>query len=113
MTAADPERGSVRSKIVSLALLLAATPAPAQELAARGHALLSEMCASCHAIGTSDASAHPAAPPFRIISRRLDIDALYEKLREGLSSGHADMPTFRFTREDARAVRAYLRTIEE
>ena len=100
-------------KIMPLAVLLAASPAAAQELAARGHALLSEMCASCHAIEKSGASPHPAAPPFRAISRRFDIDDLYEKLREGLSSGHRDMPTFRFTREDARAVRAYLREIAE
>jgi len=100
-------------KIMLLAVLLVASPAAAQELAARGHALLSEMCASCHAIEKSGASPHPAAPPFRVISRRFDIDDLYEKLREGLSSGHRDMPTFRFTREDARAVRAYLREIAE
>jgi cytochrome c len=103
----------VSSKILPFAILLAASPAAAQELAARGHALLSEMCASCHAIERSGASPHPAAPPFRIISRRLDIDDVYEKLREGLSSGHRDMPTFRFTREDARGVRAYMRTIAE
>jgi len=100
-------------KIMLLAVLLVASPAAAQELAARGHALLSEMCASCHAIEKSGASPHPAAPPFRVISRRFEIDDLYEKLREGLSSGHRDMPTFRFTREDARAVRAYLREIAE
>jgi len=101
------------SKILPFAVLLAASPVAAQELAARGHTLLSEMCASCHAIEKSGASPHLAAPPFRIISRRLDIGDLYEKLREGLSSGHRDMPTYRFTREDARAVRAYLRIIAE
>jgi mono/diheme cytochrome c family protein len=103
----------VSTKILPIAILLAASPATAQELAARGHALLSEMCASCHGIERTGASPHPAAPPFRIISRRLEIDDLYEKLREGLSSGHHDMPTFRFTREDARAARAYLRAIAE
>ena len=101
------------SKILPFAVLLATSPVAAQELAARGYTLLSEMCASCHAIEKSGASPHPAAPPFRIISRRLDIGDLYEKLREGLSSGHRDMPSFRFTREDARAVRAYLRIIAE
>jgi mono/diheme cytochrome c family protein len=100
-------------RFLPLAVLLATSPAAAQELAARGHRLLSEMCASCHAIEKSGASPHPAAPPLRIISRRLNINDLYEKLREGLSSGHRDMPTFRFTREDARAVRAYLRKIEK
>ena len=111
--AVDTRRNRMSWKIMPLAVLLAASPAAAQELAARGHALLSEMCASCHAIEKTGASPHPAAPPFRVISRRLDIDDLYVKLREGLSSGHRDMPTFRFTREDARAARAYLRAVAE
>ena len=106
-------RDKVSSKLLPLALVLSVSPAAAQDLAARGHALLSEMCASCHAIEKSGASPHAAAPPFRIISRRFDIDDLYEKLRDGLASGHRDMPSFRFTREDARAVRAYLREIAE
>ena len=100
-------------RILLLAFLLAAREAAAQDLAARGHALLSEMCSSCHAVDKEGASPHPAAPPFRVISRRFDFDDLYERLREGLSAGHRDMPSFRFTREDARAVRAYLRSIEQ
>jgi hypothetical protein len=35
-----------------------------------------------------------------------------DRLREGLMSGHPDMPTFRFTREDARAFVLYLRSIQ-
>ena len=35
-----------------------------------------------------------------------------ERLREGLTVGHPDMPTFRFTREDARAFLLYLRSIQ-
>jgi cytochrome c len=101
-------------RALPLVLLLAAgSSAAAQELAARGHALLAEMCASCHAIEKSGASPHPAAPPFRRLSRRLDIDELYDRLREGLLAGHRDMPAFRFSREDARAIRAYVRSIEE
>ena len=100
--------------ITAFVLLLAGlVPAAAQDRIARGRALLTQMCSSCHAVGTRGASPNPAAPAFRIISRRMDLDDLYERLREGLSSGHRDMPTFRFSREDARAVRAYLRTIEK
>jgi cytochrome c len=99
--------------VLAVVLLLAGLgPAAAQGRVARGKALLTEMCASCHAVGTRGASPNPAAPAFRIISRRMELNELYERLRDGLSSGHRDMPTFRFTREDARAVRAYLRTIE-
>jgi cytochrome c len=96
-----------------LLLAAGASSAAAQELVARGRALVVEMCASCHAIEASGASPHPAAPPFRRLSRRLDIDDLYDRLREGLSAGHRDMPAFRFSRDDARAIRAYLHAIEE
>jgi hypothetical protein len=43
----------------------------------------------------------------------MDMDELMERMREGLSSGHRDMPMFRFSREDRRAIRSYLNTIQE
>ena len=43
---------------------------------------------------------------------RIDLDAFTDRLREGLQSTHADMPSFRFSRDDARAVVAYLRSIQ-
>ena len=42
------------------------------------------------------------APPFRTLDRWVDLDSFIDRLREGLMVGHPDMPTFRFTREDAR-----------
>ena len=39
-------------------------------------------------------------------------DFFMDRLREGLMAGHPDMPTFRFTREDARAFVLYLRSIQ-
>ena len=78
-----------------------------------GFALAERMCAQCHAIGKSGASAHSAAPAFRDLSRRVDLDDFITRLREGLISGHPDMLTFRFGREDARALTAYLRHIQE
>jgi len=42
----------------------------------------------------------------------VDLDSFTARLREGLISGHPDMPMFRFTREDARALTAYLRAIQ-
>jgi cytochrome c len=52
------------------------------------------------------------APAFRDLGNRVDLDDFTQQLREGLTSGHPDMPTFRFTREDARALTAYLRSIQ-
>lgn len=78
----------------------------------QGRAVAERMCAPCHAIGRADQSPHIGAPPFRNLDRRVDLDAFMTRLREGLTSGHPDMPTFRFTRQDARAFIAYLRSIQ-
>ncbi len=103
---------------LSLAGLLAALATAAAEesafspLALHGRALAARMCAPCHAIGHSGLSPHTGAPAFRTISRRVDLDTFTNRLREGLTSGHPDMPTFRFSRDDARALTAYLRAIQ-
>ena len=98
-------------------LLLAASVVRAEEngsraLEQRGRALAEDLCAPCHAIGTSGQSPHIGAPPFRQLHRRLDLDVFMDRLREGLMVGHPDMPTFRFTREDARAFVMYLRSVQ-
>jgi cytochrome c len=82
------------------------------ELERQGMALAERMCSACHAIGKTGASPHAPAPAFRNLGDRVDLDDFARRLREGLASGHPDMPTFRFTREDARALTAYLRSIQ-
>ena len=93
--------------------LLRCTDAFADERAERGQLLLTEHCAQCHALGRTGESPVPSAPAFRRIGERMDIDELMARMREGLSSGHKDMPMFRFSREDARAIRSYLNTIQD
>lgn len=78
----------------------------------RGRALLEKMCAQCHAVGRSGESPRAGAPPFSALDTRIDLDAFTSRLREGLASSHPDMPMFRFSREDAKAVVAYLRAIQ-
>jgi len=79
----------------------------------RGRTLLAQHCAGCHAIGRTGPSPLPAAPAFRTIGDRLDFEELFERMREGLSSGHKEMPTFRFDEEDAHAIRSYLHSIQQ
>ena len=81
-------------------------------LTQQGHALATRMCASCHAIGKDDASPHAAAPAFRNLDRRTDLDTFAARLRRGLMTGHQDMPTFRFSRDDAYAISAYVRSVQ-
>ena len=82
------------------------------ELERRGRALAERMCAECHAITEQGPSPHVGAPAFRALDRRLDLDSFMDRLREGLTVGHPDMPMFRFTSEDARAFVLYLRSIQ-
>jgi mono/diheme cytochrome c family protein len=79
----------------------------------RGKVLLETLCARRHAVGKTDRSPHPDAPPFRTFGD----DKLYDndfgkRLQDGLSTMHSDMPTFHFSREDAEAAVNYLRSIQ-
>jgi cytochrome c len=103
----------VISLVGAVTLLGLGAPASAQELVRHGRALLKEFCASCHAIGRHGRSPHAGAPPFRTLGRSFDLDDFPNVLERGISSGHPDMPEFKFSREDAEAARAYLRTIQE
>jgi cytochrome c len=109
-----PDGDMAKRSAIALSLLLALVSlGRTEELtqAERGHALVQRMCAQCHAIGETGASPHSGAPPFRRLHRLVDFNTFVDRLREGLMVAHPDMPTFRFTRQDARAVAAYLTSI--
>lgn len=96
-----------------LVILLFGTGAQAQDPAARGRAIARQNCASCHAIGTTGDSPHRSAPPFRTLGRSYNLDEINVMLQRGIFASHPDMPTFKFKPVDARALRAYLRSIAE
>jgi cytochrome c len=102
----------MKALLIASSLLFAAA-ALAQEPAQRGRALLEDHCESCHAVGKTGDSPRPAAPAFRTLSRSFDLDEFTQKLQRGLASGHPDMPEFKFSEDDARAVTAYLRSIQD
>jgi mono/diheme cytochrome c family protein len=79
----------------------------------KAQALLKEFCGRCHAIGNTGQSPHPYAPPFRDLGENMLYDEGFsQRLQNGLSSIHPDMPTFRFSQRDAGAVIEYLRAIQ-
>jgi mono/diheme cytochrome c family protein len=79
----------------------------------RAKGLLEKACARCHAVGRSGASPHADAPPFRFLGENKLYDEDFgQRLQDGLSSIHPDMPTFHFSRRDGAAVLDYLRTIQ-
>lgn len=97
-----------------LTLLLLAAPVAAAEdpQVALGSSLIELYCADCHATGRFGISPHPPAPPFRELHLRYDVEELTEALVEGLVSGHPDMPEFEFDPEQAAAIVAYLKSLE-
>jgi mono/diheme cytochrome c family protein len=91
----------------------AALPQNKRALESRGEGLVTTNCSRCHAVGPAGPSTHPQAPPFRTLGQRYPIEVLAEALAEGLSSGHPDMPEFRFEIDDVDAILAYLQSIQE
>ena len=78
----------------------------------RGETIARDLCSRCHVIGIAGDSPHPAAPRFRTLDNRTDLSKLARRIREGLLTGHEDMPMFRFDRGDADAMVAYIRSIQ-
>jgi mono/diheme cytochrome c family protein len=79
----------------------------------QAQALLTKFCSRCHAIGRTGKSPHAYAPPFRDLGEnKLYDESFSQRLQDGLSTIHPDMPTFRFSQRDAGAVIEYLRAIQ-
>lgn len=87
------------------------SPAAASSQASRGEALVKANCARCHAVGHSDRSYHPEAPPFRTLSQRYPLQDLEEALAEGISTGHPDMPEFVASPDQIDAIIAYISSL--
>jgi mono/diheme cytochrome c family protein len=80
----------------------------------RGKALLETLCGRCHAVSETGRSPHVDAQPFRTFGD----DKLYDndfgqRLQDGLTTIHPDMPAFRFGRSDAEAAVNYLKFLQE
>ena len=78
----------------------------------RGKVIAQGLCSRCHAIESIGDSPLPAAPRFRSLDVRTDLSKLAGRIRGGLLTGHEDMPMFRFDRDDADAMVAYIRSIQ-
>lgn len=100
---------------LSIAILIAASPAPAQDTGRairRGERIVTERCAMCHGTGPATTSPNPLAPPLRAIFKRYPAESLVESLQEGLVSAHPQMPTFVFSPGDTAAILSYLESIQ-
>lgn len=79
----------------------------------RAKAMLQDLCGRCHAVDLTGQSPNPLAPPFRHFGEKLYDTDMVQRLQDGLTTVHKEMPTFRFSREDAGAAVNYLRSIQK
>ncbi len=101
--------------LAAMIVVVASERAHADEatLPAAGRMIAERLCGACHATGPDGASPHPAAPPFRVFASRMELDDIQQHLQEGIVAGHRDMPFVRLSRQDARAMRSYLRSLQK
>lgn len=77
----------------------------------RGYRFALTHCATCHAIGKSGQSPLDAAPPFRTLHERYNIDDLAEAFAEGIVTGHPSMPQFKLEGDQIDDLLAYLKSL--
>jgi cytochrome c len=103
----------VRRVALPICLMLAFIgQATAQDDVERGRGLVTKLCGDCHAVGRTGASPDGKAPTFRSLDDHTDLDEFMDRLRQGQQSTHPDRPAFRFSRDDASAAVAYLRSVQ-
>ncbi|MEL7031619.1 MAG: cytochrome c [Pseudomonadota bacterium] len=104
------------SIVLNLVGLAACAPDPANPeqagLGAPGEVLAKQQCSDCHAIGASDLSPHPEAPPFRTLGEAYPVEYLAEALAEGIIVGHPDMPVFELSPDQIRALLSHLEEVQ-
>jgi mono/diheme cytochrome c family protein len=77
-----------------------------------GRDLAQRLCASCHGIERADRSPVPVAPAFRRLEPQVDLDNLIDRLQGGVIAGHPEMPAFVLREHEARALVAYMRSLQ-
>ena len=78
----------------------------------KGRTIVQMHCATCHAIGRQGESPMAKAPPFRDLHKRYPVENLQEALGEGIATGHATMPEFKFEPKQVDEIIDYLKTLE-
>ena len=98
---------------VMVAICVVSGPALAQDVRAqRGRVFAQTNCAMCHAIGAVGESPLRAAPPFRTLHTRYQVEHLAEAFAEGIVTGHPSMPQFQLDVAQINDLIAYLKTLE-
>ena len=105
---------TLRAGLAAIASLLLVQPFAAQTSpdVQRGLVLVRTHCSECHAIDRVSPSPLPSAPPLRDLHNLYPVEHLEEAFAEGISTGHPEMPQFRFEPDQINDLIAFLRSLE-
>ena len=98
--------------VAPLLLFAVVQSAPASELVRHGKDVALRLCAACHAIERAERSPIAAAPAFRRMAPRVDLDRMAERLQSGIVVGHPEMPAFVLKEHEALALVAYIKSLQ-
>lgn len=104
-----------RAGLTAVLCFLMVSPGAAQSPHAdvqSGRAIVQTHCARCHSTGRVGPSPLSIAPLFRDLHKLYPVESLEEALAEGIMTGHADMPQFRFEPDEIDNLIAYLKSLE-
>lgn len=93
----------------------APAPYPEPGNVAQGRDLAQANCSACHAVGQAGTSPYAAAPPFRTLHQKYDVEGLAEAFAEGILVGHKgekQMPEFVMTADQIDDLIAYLKSLK-
>jgi mono/diheme cytochrome c family protein len=104
---------SIADLLGAAAALVVAVTSPANASSVdEGRNLAQRLCATCHGIERADRSPLPVAPAFRRMEPQVDLDGLVDRLQGGVIAGHPEMPAFVLREDEARALIAYMRSLQ-
>lgn len=105
---------TIHAGVIAVLCVLFVAPGAAQTRrnAEAGHAIAKTHCARCHAIDREGPSPLSIAPPFRDLHKLYPVESLEEALAEGIVTGHADMPQFRFEPDEVESLIIFLKSLE-
>lgn len=99
--------------MTALALGAPAVAAPAKpSQVSVGRAIAVHKCSGCHAVGLTNASPNPNAPPFRNLYKRYPIDGLREAFLKGYRVAHPPMPKFLLPQAKVDPLLAFLKSLD-
>jgi len=86
---------------------------PGLDIIKEGRQLARKNCTRCHAIDMTGKSPHKDAPPFREVVKRYSVWSLAEAFAEGITTGHPDMPEFKFNPKEITALLSFMESLED